>query len=177
MIGTPFGSPTAYAAQLNPLASLGASGGATPFPTQTYGQLQPYLPIGGPGMAISPWGTQSQQYLQPLQQVLQLLQIVPQQLQQLQQLQQQHVQQLQQLVQVVPQQLQQLQQLVQIVPQQLQQLQQLIQFVPQQIQQLQHQLQAQQQPFGQPPGLPGFPISPQFAGSLGWAPAQGTQVM
>ena len=138
-------------------------GQLNPFATQPFGQLQPYAP--GQGLGVTPWSLQSQQYAQPLQQVLQLLQIVPQQLQQLQQ-----VQQLQQ------QYLQQLQQLVQIVPQQLQQIHQLIQFVPQQIQQLQYQLQAQQ-PFGQSTGFSGIPLSPQLTGSFGWSPAQGSHVM
>ena len=149
-----------FTSQLNPYASIGSLGGSTPFAPQPYTQ-QAYSPAGAFGIGISPY-LQTQQNVQPLQQIQQLLQIVPQQLQQLQHLQQVQLQHLQQL-----------QQFVQIVPQQLQQIQQLIQFVPQQIQQLQQQLQAQQS-FGQSAGLS---MSPQFANPFGWSAAQGTQVM
>jgi hypothetical protein len=111
-------------APINP----GSSWGASPygpqglsinpyFAHQPYGQ-PPLTPPLGSLAPTTPFGTQ------PQQQVVALLQIVPQQLQQLQQLifaQQQQLQQIQQLLQPIAGQLVQLQQLIQFVLQQNQQ--------------------------------------------------------
>jgi hypothetical protein len=124
-------------------------------PTSYAGQAYPAIsPYGGYPLSAHPFGLQTQQYVQPLQQqqlLQQLLQIVPQQLQQLIQIVPQQLQHLHN----VQQQLHQLQHLLQILPQQLHQIQQLVQNLSQQV--LQQPFQATQQPFGTVP-------SPNFAG-------------
>ena len=190
MMGTALGIGSSQLGQPNPWGFSPYGGqwiGSHPLTQQlqSYGQQPQLVPFAGYGAGNNPFGVQTAQYAQPLQQIQQLPHILPQQVQQLQQpQQQQHIlqqqlHQLQQLLQLVPQQLHQLQQLVQLLPQQLQQIQQLVQFVPQQIQQLQQQLLAHQTPFGAAtPGLAGLTMSQPFGVPFVWSgTAQGVPPM
>jgi hypothetical protein len=119
---------------------------ASPFALQAP-YLQSLQHVPGYGMAALPFGLQTQQYVQSLQQLLQGL---PYQLAQLNHLQQQQIHGLQQLLGFVPQQLQQIQHLLQLLPQQIHQ----------------QQILTQQQPFA-------VQTAPGFAGYGPWQPAIG----